>query len=173
MKKLNNLLIFFTFLSTFLLCSNRLAATVCGIDTVRFTMEKATGYGSIGINNFSSATALAQYYTAPQAITVYGFDFYGIGASTKGNVLLQAAGIDQGLILAVGEVNSRKFGKQTPGSSIPIVPEASVLTSPYENKLLLVLPWHFRENLLPKLEDFLGGGGKLLFPLPRIEIVSF
>ncbi len=77
MKKLNNLLIFFTFLSTFLLCSNRLAATVCGIDTVRFTMEKATGYGSIGINNFSSATALAQYYTAPQAITIYGFDFYG------------------------------------------------------------------------------------------------
>jgi len=101
-----------------------------------------------------------------------GFDLYGIGASTKGNVLLQAAGIDQDLILAVGEVNSRKFGKQTPGSSIPIVPEASVLTSPYENKLLLVLPWHFRENLLPKLEDFLGGGGKLLFPLPRIEIVS-
>lgn len=101
-----------------------------------------------------------------------GFDLYGLGASTKGNVLLQAAGIDRNLIAAIGEVNPRKFGKQTPGTAIPIVPEDLILSHANENTLLLVLPWHFRDNLLPKLEGFLGLGGKLLFPLPRIEIVS-
>lgn len=68
---------FFTFSFILLLSNLQMNATVCGVDTVRYTMEKATGYGSIGINNTSSATALAQFYNAPQAITIYGFDFYG------------------------------------------------------------------------------------------------
>lgn len=101
-----------------------------------------------------------------------GFDIIGIGASTKGNVLLQAAGIDARLVRAIGEVNPRKFGKQTPGSSIPIDAESKLLSEASEKTLLIVLPWHFRENLLPKLEQYLSKGGKLLFPLPDIQMVS-
>ena len=101
-----------------------------------------------------------------------GFDLIGLGASTKGNVLLQAAGIDSTLIRAIGEVNPRKFGKQTPGSSIPIVPENTLLTEISEKTIAIVLPWHFRENLLRRHEKYLSQGGKLLFPLPRIEMVS-
>lgn len=101
-----------------------------------------------------------------------GFDVIGLGASTKGNVLLQAAGIDAHLVRAIGEVNPRKFGKQTPGSSIPIVAESNLLNGASEKTLAIVLPWHFRENLLPKLEQYLSQGGKLLFPLPDIEMVS-
>jgi hypothetical protein len=77
MKKLNNLLIFSFVFCISLMLTKPASATVCGTDTVRFTMEKATGYGTLAINNLSSATALAQFYTAPQAITIYGFDFYG------------------------------------------------------------------------------------------------
>lgn len=102
-----------------------------------------------------------------------GFDVIGIGASTKGNVLLQAAGIDAQLVRAIGEVNPRKFGKQTPGSSIPIVEESNLLSGASEKTLAIVLPWHFRENLLPRLEQYLSEGGKLLFPLPDIQMVSF
>jgi hypothetical protein len=101
-----------------------------------------------------------------------GFDIIGFGASTKGNVLLQAAEIDSQLIRAIGEVNPRKFGKQTPGSAIPILSESSLIKSASDMTVAIVLPWHFRENLLPKLEQYLSQGGKLLFPLPRIEMVS-
>lgn len=100
-----------------------------------------------------------------------GYDIIAFGASTKGNVLLQVVGLDSSHIRAIGEVNHRKFGKQTPGSSIPIVDEANLLNLESELTLALVLPWHFRENLLPKFEEYLSQGGKLLFPLPRIEMV--
>lgn len=87
-------------------------------------------------------------------------------------MLLQAAGIDARLVRAIGEVNPRKFGKQTPGSSIPIVDESKLLNGATEKTLAIVLPWHFRENLLPKLEQYLSQGGQVLFPLPEIEMVS-
>jgi len=35
----------------------------------------------------------------------------------------------------------------------------------------LVLPWHFRENILSREKEFLENGGKFIFPLPEIEII--
>ena len=35
----------------------------------------------------------------------------------------------------------------------------------------LVLPWHFKENILSREQDFIANGGKFIFPLPDIEIV--
>jgi hypothetical protein len=35
-----------------------------------------------------------------------------------------------------------------------------------------VLPWHFRENILRREANFLARGGKMIFPLPQIEIVG-
>ena len=36
----------------------------------------------------------------------------------------------------------------------------------------LVLPWHFREGMVAREKAYLQGGGRLLFPLPEIEIVT-
>ena len=35
----------------------------------------------------------------------------------------------------------------------------------------LVLPWHFRDFIIQKEKSFLNNGGKLIFPLPDIEII--
>ena len=35
----------------------------------------------------------------------------------------------------------------------------------------LVLPWHFRDFIVQKEKSFLNNGGKLIFPLPDIEII--
>jgi hypothetical protein len=35
-----------------------------------------------------------------------------------------------------------------------------------------VFPWHFRQNIVLREKAFLAGGGKLIFPLPEIEIVG-
>jgi hypothetical protein len=91
----------------------------------------------------------------------------GLGASTKGNVLLQYFGIDTRLLEAIAEVNEDKFGAFTPGTLIPLVPEDEILAS--NPDFLLVLPWHFRDFFLqlPKLR-----GRMLIFPLPHFELIE-
>jgi hypothetical protein len=76
------------------------------------------------------------------------------------------------VIEKIGDVNSRKYGKQTPGSGIPIVPEDQVLSSGNSRTLALVLPWHFRAGIIEKSRPLLERGGSLLFPLPQIEVVA-
>lgn len=91
----------------------------------------------------------------------------GLGASTKGNVLLQYYGIDDTLLREIGEVNEDKFGALTPGTLIPLVREDQLLTS--NPDYLLVLPWHFRGffESLPAMK-----GRKLVFPLPNFEVIQ-
>lgn len=93
----------------------------------------------------------------------------GYGASTKGNVLLQYAGLGIDHIQAIGEINPEKYGCVTPGTHIPIVSdkEARDLKPDY----FLVLPWHFRSDILRREQDCLRRGGRFIFPLPTPEIV--
>jgi NDP-4-keto-2,6-dideoxyhexose 3-C-methyltransferase len=88
-----------------------------------------------------------------------------LGASTKGNVLLQYCGFTQHDISAVGEVNADKFGCYTPGSWIPIVPERELLAT--KPDYAIVLPWHFRSffEQHPAMS-----GMTLVFPLPQLVV---
>lgn len=95
-----------------------------------------------------------------------GKSVMALGASTKGNVILQYCGFTAAQILAVGEVNPDKFGCFTPGTWIPIIPEAEVVFG--RPDYAIVLPWHFRDffessQVLRQLD--------LVFPLPEIEVL--
>jgi len=94
----------------------------------------------------------------------------GYGASTKGNVTLQFCGITPDLLPAIAEVNETKFGCFAPGTGIPIISEAEAMAR--KPDYLLVLPWHFRDNIREREAAFLRQGGKLIFPMPRIEVVG-
>ena len=98
-----------------------------------------------------------------------GKKIIGYGASTKGNVLLQYCNIDSNIIEAIAEINENKFNCFTPGTNIKILSEknAKKLKPDY----MLVLPWHFRESIIKKEKYFLERGGRLIFPLPEIEII--
>lgn len=89
-----------------------------------------------------------------------------LGASTKGNVLLQYCGFTEQDIFAVGEVNPEKFGCFTPGSWIPIIPENELLAE--KPDYLIVLPWHFRK-FFEQQAAF--DGIRLVFPLPELSVV--
>jgi NDP-4-keto-2,6-dideoxyhexose 3-C-methyltransferase len=93
-----------------------------------------------------------------------------LGASTKGNVLLQFCNLDSELISAIGEVNSFKFGKFSPKTLIPIMSEEEINRIKPDYKL--ILPWHFRDTFLKRERDYVNQGGKIIFPLPKIEIVT-
>lgn len=94
-----------------------------------------------------------------------GKTIYGLGASTKGNVLLQFCGLGPEDLGCIGEVNEEKFGLYTPGTEIPIIPEDELLEK--NPDYLLVLPWHFSGffKSSSKFKDV-----KLLFPLPHLEV---
>jgi NDP-4-keto-2,6-dideoxyhexose 3-C-methyltransferase len=91
----------------------------------------------------------------------------GYGASTKGNVILQFCKLTAADIPAIAEVNEDKFGAFTPGTHIPIISERDARAQ--KPDYFLVLPWHFRPTIIEREQSFMQSGGKLLFPLPRIE----
>lgn len=94
-----------------------------------------------------------------------GQSICGLGASTKGNVLLQYANLDTKVIDKIGEVNPDKWGCYTPGTWIPIVPEEEILQSDCD--FLFVLPWHFKDFFMSS-PSF--SGKKLIFPLPVFDL---
>lgn len=95
----------------------------------------------------------------------------GLGASTKGNVLLNFSELDSSMIDKIGEVNPYKFGRFTPGTNIPIAPDSEVLSD--KPDYLIFLPWHFRDNALSKYAKYLTEGGRIIFPLPNVEIIGY
>ncbi len=88
-----------------------------------------------------------------------------LGASTKGNVLLQYCNLTESEIFAVGEVNADKFGCFMPGTGIPIIPEDDLLAK--KPDYLVVLPWHFRKFFTANNKF---RGMNLVYPLPKIEM---
>lgn len=99
-------------------------------------------------------------------LTLSGEKIAALGASTKGNVILQTFGISSENIRIIGDVNSDKYGAYTPGTWIQIEDEDEVL------KLFdyfIILPWHFKKFFLSS-EKF--KGKTLIFPLPKVEIVK-
>jgi hypothetical protein len=88
-----------------------------------------------------------------------------LGASTKGNVLLQYCRLTEKDIPFVGEVNADKFGCYTPGTWIPIIPERDLLAQ--NPDYLIVLPWHFRK-FFQNNQKF--SATKLVFPLPELSV---
>jgi len=94
-------------------------------------------------------------------------DLYG--ASTKGNVLLQYCGLDGTLIRQAWERDPEKVGRQTI-TGIPIVSEATGRADPPD--LILVGIWQFREAVLRREAAYLEAGGRILFPLPVVDLVE-
>ena len=99
-----------------------------------------------------------------------GKKIWGVGASTKGNFLLQYCDLNQESISAISEVNPYKFDRYTPGTNIPIKSEQEMLMAMPD--IGIVLPWHFKESIIGGNKEFLERGGRLVFPLPNIDIVS-
>jgi GDP-mannose 4,6-dehydratase len=99
-----------------------------------------------------------------------GKSVYIYGASTKGNCLLQYGNIGQDKIKYAVERNPNKIGKMT-STGVEIIGEETMRKNP--PNYLLVLPWHFRSEIIKREEDFLRNGGQLLFPFPKFEIHSY
>ena len=94
----------------------------------------------------------------------------GYGAPGKGNTLLNHCGIRSDLLSYTVDRSPFKQGKFLPGTHIPIyAPERLAETKP---DYIVVLPWNLREEISRQLRYVGAWGGKLVFPIPELEVMT-
>jgi len=105
-----------------------------------------------------------------RGIVEQGKTIHVYGASTKGNTILQYAGIDHTLVPYAADRNPDKHGSETIGTKIPIISEAH--SRELRPDYYLVLPWHFLDEFLDREREFLDRGGQFIVPMPEVRLVS-
>jgi SAM-dependent methyltransferase len=94
----------------------------------------------------------------------------GYGAPGKGNTLLNHCGIRSDLLSYTVDRSPVKQGKFLPGTHIPIhAPDRLAETRP---DYILVLPWNLRDEITRQLSYVGSWGGRLVFPIPELEVLS-
>jgi len=135
--------------------------------------EKAAGLHELaGYTEFARSVAevrrnLLRFLVDAAAL---GKTVVGYGAPGKGNTLLNHCGIRPDLLAYTVDRNPYKHGRFTPGSRIPILPPEQIAVD--KPDYVLVLPWNLRVELSAQLSYVGEWGGKLVFPIPRLEIVE-
>lgn len=130
-------------------------------------LHELSGYAEFGERVAGVRRDLLRFLVqaADQGRTVVGY-----GAPGKGNTLLNHCGIRPDLLAYTVDRNPYKHGRFTPGTRIPILaPERIAQDRP---DYVLVLPWNLRDELTRQLSYLGEWGGRLVFPIPSLEVVS-
>lgn len=91
------------------------------------------------------------------------------GAPGKGNTLLNHCGIRSDLVSFAVDRNHHKHGRYLPGTHIPIRPVEELEAA--RPDYVLILPWNLRREIAGQLEHVRDWGGRLVVPLPRLEVL--
>jgi len=93
----------------------------------------------------------------------------GYGAPGKGNTLLNHAGIRSDLLAFTVDRNPFKHGRFLPGTHIPIFDVDEIAARRPE--FVVILPWNLRAEISAQLAYVHDWGGRLVVPLPRLEVL--
>lgn len=93
-----------------------------------------------------------------------------LAASTRGATIWQSADIDEKLVDFAIERNPAKVGKYFSAIGVPIISEeeARKINPDY----MIVGPWFFSDEIIKRESDYINNGGKLIIPLPKVEIID-
>jgi nucleoside-diphosphate-sugar epimerase/SAM-dependent methyltransferase len=94
----------------------------------------------------------------------------GYGAAAKGTIMLNYLGLDSSVIEYVVDRNPLKQGRYMPGVRVPVVGPERLSDAPPD--VLMILPWNFRDEIVAQQQEFVGRGGRILVPIPDLEIVA-
>jgi novobiocin biosynthesis protein NovU/D-mycarose 3-C-methyltransferase len=93
-----------------------------------------------------------------------------LGATAKGNTLLNYCQLGPAEIQYIGDSTPLKQGLLTPGTHIPIVAEAKLKDD--HPDLILLLAWNYADSIVPRYRDYLEAGGRFIHPIPVARIIG-
>lgn len=94
----------------------------------------------------------------------------GYGAPAKGNTLLNYCGVRSDLLDFTVDRNPHKQGTFLPGTRIAVRPVDALREA--RPDYVLLLPWNLREELAEQLAFVREWGGRLVVPIPAVEILA-
>jgi len=94
----------------------------------------------------------------------------GLGASTKGNIILQHFGLTKDRIPFISERNPEKTGLRCLGSDIELISEEQARK--INPEAFIVLPWNFKKEIVEREKEYLNKGGKLMFVMPYPHVIT-
>ena len=136
------------------------------------SVEAAAGLHQVaGYRGFAAAVSTVKKELLTFLITAAdeGRSVAGYGAPGKGNTLLNYCGIRADLLPFTVDLNPHKHGMSLPGTHIPIRPTSEIAR--VRPDYVLVLPWNLRAEISGQLAYVREWGGRLVYPIPRLEIV--
>lgn len=143
-------------------------------DTVRSTLayeEEAGLWGPVPYRRFAREieSIRSELRAALLRLRSEGKKVAAFGASAKGAILLNAAGVDPTLVSFIVDDTPEKQGRIAPGTGIPIVSMERLAKDPPE--LLLLLAWNFVDEILEKTRDYARAGGRYIVPVPSLRFL--
>ncbi len=103
-------------------------------------------------------------------INLKGERVFILAASTRGATIWQSADISVDDVPYAVERNPEKVGKYFSATGIPIISEE---LARFENpEYMIIGPWFFSGEIIAREADYLRNGGKLIVPLPKLEIID-
>lgn len=99
-----------------------------------------------------------------------GKSIAAVSAPAKGMTLLNYCKIGTEILDFVTEKAPLKIGKYTPGTHIPVLPDAELLIRKPDYAILLA--WNFADEIMKNLSEYRNSGGKFIIPIPKPRIVG-
>jgi hypothetical protein len=135
--------------------------------------ERAAGVASLEFYaGFAAAAqqAISRLRQFLEQAATEGRHVVAYGAAAKGNTLLNACGIDPGLVQYVVDRNPYKQGLVLPGSHLPIHPPERVFET--RPDYVLMLPWNLSGEIMRQMRDIEVWGGRFVVPLPSPQVLG-
>lgn len=93
-----------------------------------------------------------------------------LGATAKGNTLLNFCCLGSDLIEFIADSTPLKHGMLSPGMHIPVVPERALAERSPDYTLLLA--WNYADAILRSHRDYVSRGGRFIHPLPLAHVLA-
>lgn len=93
-----------------------------------------------------------------------------VSAPAKGMTLLNYCRLGPETLEFVTEKSRLKIGRYTPGTHIPVVPDAELLAQRPDYALLLA--WNFAAEIMENLREYRAAGGQFIIPIPEPRVVG-
>ena len=111
-----------------------------------------------------NATIIRNFIKAQKGLVI------ALGASTKGNVLLQLCKLTRRDLPYISERNPYKVGLRNLGIDMKLISEETARKM--NPDCMFVVPWNFKDEIVEREREYLDKGGKLLFIMPYPYILT-